>query len=402
MAADAASRDACSPGSSPDDEGDESWISLSEPDIDADDMAAVLTVMRSSRLALGPVATAFESAFAGYVGREHGVSMASGTAALMNCLRAMDIGSGDEVIASPYAWHQIAHAIVLVGATPVFADMDYWSGTLSVSKVAEKITSKTKAILAGNTNGHPAPWDGMRELARTHGIRLIEDSTEAIGSLYKGRAVGNFGDCAIFDFSQPSALACGEGAMILTDDAALASELRYLRQRSGADRVSVSIGSRVPLQAAMSELHASLGLAQLARIDGILARRKQVESCYLRHMQAFEGIKPPYRAPEVDEIHWFVYLVHLGTRFTRSARNQMIDDLATEKIEALPYCNPLHQQFFYARFGYVRGDFFVTEKISDRGLVLPFHGRLSDDEVMFIVSTAKDTSINVGAGAAIY
>jgi perosamine synthetase len=256
--------------------------------------------------------------------------------------------------------------------------------------------------VAANTNGHPAQWCGLRELALARRLHLIEDSTEAIGSVYQGKRVGNFGDCAIFDFSQPSALVCGEGGMILTDDLQLASELRYVRGHGMHDRRSVSVGSRVPCQAFLSDIQAALGLAQLERLEQILMRRKQVEASYATHVQSFEGIKPPYRAPDVDEIHWFVFLVHLGTRFTRSARNQIVDDMATEKIEAAAYCNPLHLQYFYARYGYRKGDFPVTEKIADRALALPFHGKLSEDEVMFVVGVAKDSSVNVGAGAAIY
>jgi len=378
------------------------WIRLTDPDIGQREMNAVLTTMRSSRLSAGPAVQAFEVSFAAYAERTYAVAVSSGTTGLVLALRALGIGPGDEVIASPYSWHQIANAVVLVGATPVFVDMDYWSGTIMPGKVAEKITERTKAILAGNTNGHPAPWQGLRELASSRNLPLIEDTTEAIGSVYQGKRVGSFGDCAIFDFSQPSALVCGEGGMILTDDPRLASELRYLRSHGLDDRLSVSVGSRVACQASMSDISAALGLAQLDRLDEILARRKQVEGYYANHIQSFEGIKPPYLAPDVDEVHWFLYLVHLGTRFTRSARNQIIEDMATEKVEVACYCNPLHLQFFYSKFGYGKGNFFVTEKIADRALALPFHAHLNDEEVMFIVSTAKDSSINVGAGAAIY
>ena len=282
-------------------------------------------MLKSPRVSAGPAVEAFESEFATYVGRAYAVAVSSGTLGTLLAIRALGIGPGDEVIASSYGWHQVAHAIVLAGATPVLADIDYWSGCLSPTRVAEKVTEKTRAILAGNANGHPAEWGRLREIAADRGIALIEDSTEAIGSRYLGRMVGSFGDLAVFDFSQPGALVCGEGGMVVTDDPGLASELRYLRNRSLADRFSVSVGSRVPLQATMSDLSAALGLAQLERIEVILARRKQVESYYREHIMSFEGIKPPYLAPDVDEVHWFVYLVHLGTRFTRSGRNQIVE-----------------------------------------------------------------------------
>lgn len=377
-------------------------ITLTDPDISTHELAAVANVLKSSRLSAGPLVEQFEAAFAESLGRRYGIAVASGTIGLMVSLRALGIGPGDEVIASAYSWHQIAHAIVLVGATPIFADIDYWSGTLAVEKAEVKITPHTRAIVVGNTNGHPAAWAPFRALAETHGIKLIEDSTEAIGSRYMGKLVGTFGDLSIFDFSQPSALVCGEGAMIVTDDDDLASELYYHRSRRLDERFSLSITSRVPHQATISDMTAALGLAQLDRLDEILARRKRVESDYSKYIQSFEGIKPSYVAPEVDEVHWMVYVIHLGTRFTRSARNQIVDDLATAEIEVAAYCNPLHLQYFYSTLGYKKGNLFVTEKVSDRSLALPFHGHLDDDTIQYIVTTAKDSSVNVGAGAAIY
>jgi perosamine synthetase len=381
-------------------EGD--WIALSDPDLSDVEQQLVQMVLGSPRLTHGPMVTRFEEAFAARLGRRHAISVASGTLGTLLALRAMGIGPGDEVIASPHGWHQVAHAISLTGAKVVFSDIHYWSGCLDATRAEARITPATKAILAGNVNGHPAAWEPLRELADRHGLPLIEDSTEAIGSRYKGRLVGSFGDVSVFDFSQPSPLCTGEGGMVVTDDDRLAIELRYLRQRSIRDRNSLSVGARVPMQAGMSELNAALGVGQLHRIDDILARRKEVEAFYLQEMASFEGIKPPWISPDVDEIHWMVYCVHLGTRFSASGRRQIVEDLAQEYIESAPYCKPLHQQFHYMRLGWKRGDFPAAERIGDRALVLPFHAHLDADEVQFVVATLKDTATNVGAGAAIY
>ena len=378
------------------------WLLLSDPDMTAHEVDAVQAALCSPRLSSGPRVAEFEAAFAAGLGRAHGVAVASGTLGVWLALRALGIGPGDEVIASAYGWHQVAHAVTLTGARVVFSDINYWSGCLDPVRAAAQVTPATRAILAGNVNGHPAAWRELRALADAHGLKLIEDSTEAIGSVYAGRPVGSFGDLAVFDFSQPSALCCGEGGMVVTDDAALAAELRYLRSRSLADRRSVSVGARVPVQAPMSEITAALGIAQLARIDGILARRKAVERIYLEQMSTFEGIKPPYVAPDVDSVHWMLYLVHLGKRFTASALAQIVDDMATEHVEVVPYCMPLHQQFHYAQQGWRRGQLPLTERIADRALALPLHGHLAHDQVEFIVDTLKDSSINVGAGAEIY
>lgn len=384
------------------DDTPDDWLLLSDPDLGELEAELVQAALRAPRLSGGRMVEQFEAGFARWLGRAHAVAVASGTIATWLALRALGIGPGDEVIASSYGWHQVAHAVELCGARPVFSDINYWSGCLDPNRAEAHIGPKTRAILAGNVNGHPADWQSLRALADRHGLALIEDSTEAIGSTSRGRKVGSFGDLSVFDFSQPSALSCGEGGMVVTDDAALASELRYLRSRSLADRRSVSVGSRVPLQAGISEVTAALGAAQLARIDELLARRKAVEERYLDAMRSFEGIKPPYISPEVDAVHWMLYVVHLGKRFTPSACAQIVEDLSTEWIETVMYCQPLHQQHAYTRQGWQRGQLPLCERIADRALALPFHAHLEPEHVRFIVETLKDSSINVGAGAAIY
>lgn len=385
-----------------DDTGFNDWISLSDPDICTEELEAVIMTLRSSQLSAGPQVKAFEEAMAAWVGRSHGAAVASGTLGACLALKVMGIGPGDEVLTSAYGWHQIAHAITIVGATPILVDIDYWSGCIDPAKAADKIGPLTRAILASNVNGHPADWQALRKLADQYDLKLIEDSTEAIGSRYQGKLVGSFGDVAIFDFSQPSALCCGQGGMVLTDDPTLASELGYLRERRISDRNSVSVGSRVPWQASMSDLDAAIGLVQLRRIDEILGKRKQVEAWYHKEMQSFEGIKPPYLADNIDEVHWMLYKIHLGKRFTGSARNQIIEDMDSNAVESAIYCVPLHQQFHYQQAGWHRGLLPNTERIGDRSLTLPLHTHLDEDEVKYIVKTLKDASVNVGAGAAIY
>ena len=381
-------------------------ISLFEPDCGERDIELVSAVLRSARWGDGPMVEAFETAFAQWVGRKHAVAVASGTLGTWIALRALGIGVGDEVLCTAHTWHQVAQAITLCGATPVFADINYWTGSLSPEKAALKITPRTRAILAGNTNGHPAAWAPLRALADARNLPLIEDSTEALGSRYQGRLVGTFGDLSVFDFSAPSALCTGEGGMLLTDDDELLHELRYLRQRRLSDRSSVSVGARVPLQAGMSELSAALGLSQLSGLDDRLQARKQVVTWYHEKMQSFEGVKPPYIGEHVDEVHWMLYVVHLGKRFSGSARAQMIDDLRACGVETVAYSHPLHQQFYYmqaaAAIGRQRGVLPDTDRIGDRALALPLHTQLDEEQIQYIVKTLKETATNVGAGAAIY
>ncbi|CCB66868.1 MULTISPECIES: DegT/DnrJ/EryC1/StrS aminotransferase family protein [unclassified Hyphomicrobium] len=382
--------------------GDESFIPLSDPDVTIAELEAVNAVMTSPRLSSGRAVEAFEAAFAGYVGRKYAIAVPSGTLGLLFTLAAYEVGAGAEVIASPYSFRETQHAISIAGARPVFADIDYWAGTLVSAKVEARITEKTRAIVASNNNGHPAAWADLRDVAKRHGLILIEDSTEAIGSKYQGALVGTFGDASVFDFSQPSPLVCGEGGMVVTDDVDLAVTIRRHRSHRLEERSSVVVSGTPAYQAGMSNITATLGLAQLKRLDEILERRRLTEHLYYRHVQSFEGIKDPYVGPDVTEVNWFLYLVHLGTRFTRSSRDAIVEDLRVEQVEAAAYCNPLHLQRHYFDLGYRRGDYLVAEKVADRAVALPFHTHLTDDQIGFIVSTMKDASINVGAGAAIY
>lgn len=375
-------------------------IPLSDPDISAEELDAVEDILRSTCISAGSVVEEFETAFAAYHGRRYGVAVASPTLALMLCLRAYQVRADDEVILSPYSWWQIGHALAWYGARPVFADIDYYSGTISPKAVETLITEKTRVILAGNTKGHPAFWSELRRFADERGLILLEDSTEAIGSSYQEKLVGSFGNSAIFAFGQPSAMVCGEGAMILTDDTEILSRLRHYRSRSVADRGSVVAPTRPPLQADMSNLQAALGLVQLARLEGILQRRREVEDLYFEYMKSFEGIKDPYHGPDATTVHWFVYEVHLGTRFSRSSRDAIVNDLRTQGIEAASYCTPMHTQSYYRDRWEAKCP--TAVRVSDRTLVLPFHPRLEEEEVAFIIETLKDASVNVGAGAAIY
>jgi len=381
---------------------DASFLCLSDPDITVVELQAVDAVLRSPRLSSGPAVEAFEEAFAAYVGRKYAIAVPSGTFGLLLALKANEIGPGHEVIATSHSFRETAHAISIAGALPVFADIDYWAGTLLPAKVEAQITEKTRAIVACNNNGHPAPWPELRAIANKHRLVLIEDSTEAIGSKYQGALVGTFGDASLFDFSQPSALTCGEGGMVVTDDVDVAVAVRRHRSHRLEERSSVVVSGTPCFQAGMSDVSAALGLAQLKRLDEILERRRLIEHLYYKHVQSFEGIKDPYVGPGVTEVNWLLYLVHLGTRFSRSSRDAIVEDLRVEQVEAAAYCNPLHLQRHYFELGYRRGDLLVTEKVADRAVALPFHTHLTEDQIAFIVSTMKDASINVGAGSAIY
>ncbi|WP_018291991.1 DegT/DnrJ/EryC1/StrS aminotransferase family protein [Verrucomicrobium sp. 3C] len=377
-------------------------IPLSDPDLSEEELFAVESVLRSPEIGGGALVEQWEREFAAWVGRNHAVAVSSGTIGLWLALRALGIGTGDRVILSGYSWHQIGGAVPLCGAEPVFTEIDYWSGTLSATRAAEAGGAGARAILAGNTLGHPAAWKELQQLAEEQGLLLLEDSTESVGSRYGDRRTGGFGRVAVFDFSQPGALASGEGGMVVTDDEELAAQIRYSRSRSRKERFSGIATMVPPLHALPSNLTAALGLVQLKRVEKILERRRVVEAWYFQQMKSFEGIKDPYVAPEATEVHWFLYPVHLGTRFSRSSRDAILEDLVQAGIEASAYCQPMHLHGCFLESGLRKGRLPVTEKVADRSIVLPFHAHLTEEQVAFIVKTLKDASVNVGAGAAIY
>ncbi len=375
-------------------------IPLSDPDLTAQELKAVEAVLRSPFLGAGPVVDEFEKAFAKYLGRRYAIAVPSGTLGLALILLAQGVGPGDEVIAPSYSFRECAQAIAAIGATPVFVDIDYWSGCVAASKAEAKISEKTRAIVVLNSNGHPANWTAFRALAEKTGLPMIEDCSESIGSRYQGALVGTFGDASFFDFSQPSPLVCGEGGMIVTDNVDLAMAVRRRRSHALEERGSVAVTSAPALQAKMSDITAALGLVQLSRIDEILEKRRETEQTYAKFVQAFEGIKPPYVGPEVTELHWFVYVVHLGTRYDRKTRDSIIEELVLEQVEGAPYCTPLHLQRHYFERGWRRGDLLVTEKVADRAVALPFHSHLSPEQIEFIMATAKDALVSANTGAA--
>ncbi|HYD32148.1 MAG TPA: DegT/DnrJ/EryC1/StrS family aminotransferase [Azospirillaceae bacterium] len=391
------------PGVDPIDDTEEGeYLSLFEPDVTEAEVAVVSRVLTTARLDDGHITASFEKAFAAYVGREHAVAVSHGTLAMLLTLKAYGIGADDEVIASPYGWHQAVHAVALAGAVPVFSDIDYWQHTLNPAKAAQKVTDKTRAIIGSNTNGHPADWAALRALASEKNLILIEDSTEAVGSTFQGKPVGSFGDAAVFDFSEPGALIAGGGAMIVTDDRHLAHELRYLRHREHEHRYTVVITRTLPWQAGLSNLNAALGQVQLRRLPEILDRREEVVQFYEQAMASFEGIKPPYRGVGATRVCPMAYVAHLGTRFDHSHRKSVLEDLMTHAIESCDYGQPLVHQQYYAERGWGRAKCPIVDKTTDRAVMLPFHHKLTQEQVRFIVDTFKDATVNIGAGAAIY
>ncbi len=363
-------------------------IPLSAPDITEADIEAVVSVLRTPRLSLGPKLAEFEAAMAAYVGG-HAVGVSSGTAGLHLALLALGIGKGDEVIVPSFTFIAVANAVRYVGAQPVFADIDEETLNLDPAGVAATITPRTRALIVVHTFGRPADIPALLDLARRHNLLIIEDACEAIGADIAGRRVGTFGDAGIFAFYPNKQITTGEGGMVVTEDAAVSRRIAALRNHGRYDserRHSPLSGeswfehAEVGFNYRLSEMHCALGMAQLSRIDSVLARREILARRYcdrLRH-------NPELRLPAVDipdrRLSWFVFVIRLAASFTTADRDWIMGELAASGIATGRYFAPIHLQPAYAAWRDI-AQVPVTESVSARTLALPFFNRIADDQI---------------------
>lgn len=356
-------------------------IPLSRPDITAVERQAVLDVLESPNLSFGPKLTEFERAMAKYVGVRHAVAVNSGTSALQLIVRSLGIGPGAEVITTPFSFIASANCIVVEGARPVFVDIDAATYNLDVARVEAAITPRMKAILAVDVFGRCVDWKGLRAIAGRYGLALIEDSCEAIGAESNGRRAGSFGDAGCFGFYPNKQMTTGEGGIIVTDREDLAATCRCLRNQGREEGQSWLEHTRIGFNYRLSDLNCALGLAQLSRLEDMLAKREAVANLYRERLRAIESVTVPSSVTE-GRLSWFVFVVRLADRFTRAHRDRVMHGLREEGIGCSNYFPPIHLQPAYVeRFGYKRGDFPMTEHVSDRTLALPFFNALTASQV---------------------
>jgi perosamine synthetase len=371
-------------------------IALSMPDISQREIDAVVEVMKSGRLSIGPQLDRFEQMVARRCQRQHGIGVASGTAGLHIVLEALGIGPGDEVITTPFSFVASANCILYVGAKPVFVDIDPVSLNMDPAKVEAAITEKTKAIIAVEVFGNPQHMDALAQLALKHEIPLVEDCCEALGGEYKGKPVGSFGRVGVFGFYPNKQITTGEGGMIVTDDDRLAELCRSLRnqgraatQTTGKDTGSWLAHERLGYNYRLSEIAAALGCVQMSRLDEILQRRCEVACMYIDRLMDNPDLTLP-TAPDQCDMSWFVFVVRLSDEFSVTARNRILTGLRRHDVGCSNYFPPIHLQPFYRqRFGFSNGDFPITESISQRTIALPFHNKLDPTQVELVCLTLK-------------
>ncbi|HYC31188.1 MAG TPA: DegT/DnrJ/EryC1/StrS family aminotransferase [Gemmatimonadales bacterium] len=371
-------------------------IPLSRPDITEHEEDLVLRVLRSGRLSQGPMVAEFERLVAERAGCRHGVAVSSGTDGLHLVLRALGIGPGDEVVTTPFSFVASSNAILMVGATPKFVDVCPSSLNMDPSRIEGAIGPRTKAILAVETFGNPAHMDAYASIAARHEIPLIEDCCEALGARYRGRPCGHFGRAGVFGFYPNKQITTGEGGMIVTDDRRLAEICASLRNQGrpipkagGAELGNWLQHERLGYNCRLDELSAALGVAQMERLDEIIASRQRVARAYVTRLIGRPELILPTVGPD-SELSWFVFVVRLATGWGREERDRIIASLRRHDVGAADYFPCIHLQPFYRElFGYREGSYPIAESVSHRTIALPFFSRMSEREVGFVVQTLE-------------
>ncbi len=368
-------------------------VHLSRPDITETEIQAVCDVLRSPNLSLGPKLDEFEEAFCQYIGRRRAVAVNSGTSGLFLCMKALEIGPGDEVITTPFTFIASMTTVMMAGATPVFVDIDPVSLNMDPGRIEAAITDKTKAILPVVVFGNPTGLDRVCDIAAKHNLAVIEDSCEGLGSQLAGRKIGTFGAMSTFAFYPNKQITTGEGGMILTDDDDLADMCVSLRNQGRGKGGGWLAHARLGYNYRLSDINCALGIAQLARLDEFIAKRRRVADMYLERLAADDRLIVP-REPENCLMSWFVYVVRLADRYTIEQRNTVLKQMIHRGVQVSNYFPPVHlQPFMVERFGYKPGDFPLTDAVCKSTIALPFHNHLTGDDIDFVcnqLSTCLD------------
>jgi len=365
-------------------------IPLSNPDITQKEIESVVAVLKTPDLSLGPKLPEFEIKFAEYIGSKHAVAVNSGTSALHLCMRALNINDGDEVITTPFSFISSANSILFERAKPVFVDIREDTLNINESIIEENITDRTRAILPVHVFGYPCDMAKIIELAGKRELPVVEDACEAIGASIDGKKAGNYGACSVFAFYPNKQMTTGEGGMIVTDNDGIAAVAKSLRNQGRDDGMGWLAHNRLGYNYRLSDINCALGIAQLQRIETILAKRAKVASLYAAQLADVKGVLLPAKDASNTERSWFVYVIRLSDDFTEGQRNKVIAKLRDNGIGCNCYFPPIHLQPFYVKqFGFKKGDFPMTEKVAERTIALPFFNNLSEEQVNYVVENLK-------------
>lgn len=345
--------------------------------------AAIARVIGSTTFILGPEVAAFEKAFANYVAADYCVAVNSGTAAIQLALMAYGIQAGDEVVVPSYSFFATAEAVSVLGAKPVFVDIDPTSYTLSPSAIESVITARTRAIIPVHLYGQPADLDPIFAIAERHNLKVIEDAAQAHGADYKGRRVGALGHAGCFSFYPSKNLgAYGEAGAIVTNDEELARQLRLLRDHGSSSKYQHEI---VGYNFRMEEIQAAVLNVKLPHLDGWNSLRRARASAYGELLSGSALVLPR----EMDYAHhvYHVYAVQ------SEGRDELQRALAAAGVQTgIHYPIPIHLQSAYKLLGYKPGDLPVTEALCERILSLPMFPELTESQIQLVARTIQENS----------
>jgi len=351
-------------------------IQLARPLLGEAEERGVVEVLRSGRLSLGPLLGEFERRFAARVGAPHASAVSSGTAGLHLALRAVGVSDGDEVITSPFSFVASANVIVYERARPVFVDIDPRTLTIDPAAAAAAVGPRTTALLPVHIFGWPADVAALEQLR----LPIVEDACEALGARYAdGVSVGARGHPAVFAFYANKQLTTGEGGMVTLASDDQKERIDSERNQGRAPDMDWLDHDRLGFNYRLSELACAIGLAQLDRLDGMLAARARVAASYGEALAGIEGLELPCADADGCVRGWFVYTVSLPPGVDRDAT---IRELRSHGVQSKPYLPAIHLMSYYReRFGHRPGEFPVCEDVAERSLALPFHPQLSEGEV---------------------
>ncbi len=364
-------------------------IPLSGPDITQAEKDAVCSVLSSGSLSLGPQVPAFEEAVARYVGVKHAIACSSGTTGLHLLVRALGIGSGDEVITTPFSFVASSNCAMFENAKPVFVDIDPDSWNIDISKIESAITPRTRALIPVDVFGTTPDMDAVRALATRHKLRVIEDSCEALGAKYKGRMAGSLGDAGVYGFYPNKQITTGEGGMIVTNDDEIDRLCRSMRNQGRDTGMGWLSHERLGYNYRLSDVNCAIGLVQMKRIDEILGKRDRVAGWYRARLENETRVSTQKISPDC-RISWFVFVVKLADRYSEQDRNRIIQSLRERGIGCSNYFAPIHLQKFYQEdVGCKPGDYPICERVAARTIALPFHGNITESQVDEVCTTLK-------------
>ncbi len=360
-------------------------INIAEPIIEAEEIAAVTQVLKEKRLSQGEYVEKFEKSFAEYVGTNHAIAFNSGTAALQVGLAAKGIKPKDEIITSPFTFAATANVIVLLGAKPVFVDIDPETLNINPLLIEEAITSNTRAIIPVHYAGQCAEMDEIIRIAKEYDLFVLEDAAEAHGSLYKKKLAGNLGDAGTFSFYPNKNIVTGEGGMLTTNDDELAKKARILLNHGQDGRYHhVEIGWNYK----MMDLVAAIGLVQIKRIHHILKHKKELAEYYIDIFREFDFIRP--QTVRSYNLHsYMLFSVLTSNQAQRDALQSILENAGVETRIAFP---SLHLQPIFRRlYGFKYGQFPVAEKASETVLCIPIHAYLQREDQEYIVNVIQES-----------